>query len=134
MRHWRSISGASSRPCAAAGAGPARCAMMAMTGEAISARRQRDRGREERVASIGAHRDCGDDSSSTGSSVQADIDHSEVISVPASGAAIAGSNSGAQNADRRQAALGLGRPDHVGERARGSGRAATSASSTGTAT
>ncbi len=41
---------------------------------------------------------AGADNSSTGSSVQADIDHSEVTSLPVSGATIAGSNSGAQNA------------------------------------
>ena len=41
---------------------------------------------------------AGGDSSSTGSSVQADIDHSEVISMPLTSAATAGSSNGAQNA------------------------------------
>ena len=40
----------------------------------------------------------GDDSSSTGSSVQAGIDHSEVISVPLASAPAAGSSKGPQNA------------------------------------
>ena len=51
-----------------------------------------------RRVSISRTASAGGDSSSTGSSVQHDIDHSEVISTPASGATIAGSNSGAQNA------------------------------------
>ena len=41
---------------------------------------------------------AGGDSSSTGSSVQADIDHSEVSSMPPAKAPTAGSSKGAQNA------------------------------------
>ncbi len=76
---------------------------------------------------------AGGDSSSTGSSVQAGIDHSEVMSVPLASAATTGNSSGAQNAaaaSRRSAAAGqiisasVARP----------GRPATNAMITGTAT
>lgn len=55
------------------------------------------------------------DNSSTGNSVQADIDHSEVMSLPFNSAPGANSSNGAENA-ASQPALRLGGPHHVGER------------------
>ena len=76
---------------------------------------------------------AGGDSSSTGSSVQADIDHSEVISMPLTSAATAGSSKGAQNAAatrRRSASAGQSMSVIVARFA----RAAISTASTGIAT
>ena len=56
------------------------------------------------------------DSSSTGNSVQADIDHSEVMSVPLASAPATGSSKGRPERRRRQAAVGVGGPDHIGKR------------------
>ena len=56
------------------------------------------------------------DSSTTGNSVQADIDHSEVISVPLASAAATGSNSGAQNAAADESSVRVRGPGHVGKR------------------
>ncbi len=51
-----------------------------------------------RLVSTGLNVTCGDDSSSTGNSVNAGIDHSELITLPLASAPITGSSNGAQNA------------------------------------
>ena len=75
---------------------------------------------------------CGD-SSSTGNSVQADIDHSEVMSVPLASAPTTGSSKGPQNAaaaSRRSGSAGHTISASVARL----GRPATNAMITGTAT
>jgi hypothetical protein len=76
---------------------------------------------------------AGGDSSSTGNSVQADIDHSEVISVPLASAPAAGNSNGPQNAaaaSRRSSSAGHTMSASVARL----GRAAASTAITGIAT
>ena len=76
---------------------------------------------------------AGGDSSSTGNSVQADIDHSEVILVPLTSAPTAGSSNGPQNAaaaSRRSSSAGHTISASVARL----GRAAISTAMTGIAT
>ena len=130
----RSTSPASSAACAEFGGGPLRCATMATTGEAISMTSGMTTAAARiRRVSMSRMATAGGDNSSTGSSVQADIDHSEVISMPLTSAATAGSSKGAQNAAatrRRSESAGQSMSVTVARFA----RAATSTASTGIAT
>ena len=125
MRHCRSISCANSR---AMRARRRRAGALRHDGDDRRGDEREDRQGNRRRAGCASCRPraraiAGGDSSSTGSSVQADIDHSEVTSLPVSGATIAGSNSGAQNAAAaRRRSRSAGQTMSASERAAGLAR------------
>ena len=77
---------------------------------------------------------AGGDSSSTGSSVQADIDHSEVMSVPLASAPTTGSSKGPQNAAAASRRSGVAPATPYRRASRGRGAPRRSAIITGIAT
>ena len=122
------------RPCAADGATPARWIAPAIIGDAArNANGTTIATATIRAAAARETTTSGDDSSTTGSSVQADMVQSELISMPNSGASTAGINSGAQNvaaASRRSGVVGLS----ASVSAARFGRMTARASNTGNAT